>query len=93
LDAARRRSSIWEDVNGSLERRVDFTDALFIYYRDSLAFLNPVIWFSEITLQLLAEGKVQVDYLIQSQYDLSEGLAAFEWAQQRGVLKVLLAMS
>jgi threonine dehydrogenase-like Zn-dependent dehydrogenase len=43
-------------------------------------------------LQLLAEGKVQVDYLIQAQYDLSEGLAAFALAQQKGVLKVLLAM-
>ncbi len=43
-------------------------------------------------LQLLAENKVDVQPLIQACYPLSEGIAAFEHAQQRGVLKVLLAM-
>ncbi|HIK09202.1 MAG TPA: alcohol dehydrogenase catalytic domain-containing protein [Oscillatoriaceae cyanobacterium M33_DOE_052] len=43
-------------------------------------------------LQLLAENKVDVVPLIQACYPLREGLAAFEHAQQRGVLKVLLAM-
>ena len=41
-------------------------------------------------LELLAQGKVNVKPLIQAHYPLSEGLAAFEQAQQRGVLKVLL---
>jgi len=43
-------------------------------------------------LQLLAEGKVDVEELIQARYPLSEGLTAFEHAQRRGVLKVLLDM-
>lgn len=47
----------------------------------------------EPALQLLAEGKVQVEHLIQAKYNLSEGLAAFEQAQKRGVLKVLLEVS
>lgn len=41
-------------------------------------------------LDLLAAGKVDVQPLIQARYPLSEGLAAFNHAQQRGVLKVLL---
>jgi threonine dehydrogenase-like Zn-dependent dehydrogenase len=44
-------------------------------------------------LQLLAEKRVDVSSLIQARYPLSEGLAAFERAQGRGVLKVLLEMS
>ncbi|MBW4576661.1 MAG: alcohol dehydrogenase catalytic domain-containing protein [Aphanothece sp. CMT-3BRIN-NPC111] len=41
-------------------------------------------------LQLLAEGRVDVEPLIHARYPLGEGLAAFERAQRRGVLKVLL---
>lgn len=41
-------------------------------------------------LQLLATGKVDVQPLIQAAYPLIEGLAAFEHAQRRGVLKILL---
>jgi len=41
-------------------------------------------------LDLLATGKVDVQPLIQARYPLSEGLAAFNHAQQRGALKVLL---
>ena len=41
-------------------------------------------------LQLLAENRVDVEPLIHARYSLSEGLAAFDRAQKRGVLKVLL---
>lgn len=41
-------------------------------------------------LQLLAEQRVSVERLIQARYPLEEGLAAFQRAQQPGVLKVLL---
>ncbi|MEA5502217.1 alcohol dehydrogenase catalytic domain-containing protein [Halotia wernerae UHCC 0503] len=44
-------------------------------------------------LQLLATGKVDVKPLIHSCYPLTEGIAAFELAQRRGVLKVLLEMN
>ncbi|NEP13525.1 MAG: alcohol dehydrogenase catalytic domain-containing protein [Symploca sp. SIO2C1] len=44
-------------------------------------------------LQLLAEGRVEVERLIAARYPLSEGLRAFDHAQHRGVLKVLLEMS
>lgn len=44
-------------------------------------------------LQLLAAGQVDVQPLIHARYHLSEGLAAFEYAQSRGVLKVLLEIS
>jgi len=43
-------------------------------------------------LELLATGKVDVEPLIHSQYPLTQGLLAFEEAQRRGVLKVLLEM-
>ena len=43
-------------------------------------------------LRLLAEGRVQVESLIHARYGLADGLAAFERAQQRGTLKVLLTM-
>jgi threonine dehydrogenase-like Zn-dependent dehydrogenase len=43
-------------------------------------------------LELLAAGKVDVQPLIHAHYPLSQGLAAFEHAQSRGVLKVLLEM-
>ena len=46
----------------------------------------------EPALNLLAQNKVDVKYLIQAHYPLHEGLAAFNHAQQRGVLKVLLKM-
>jgi threonine dehydrogenase-like Zn-dependent dehydrogenase len=41
-------------------------------------------------LHLLATEKVDVQPLIHAHYPLSEGLVAFELAQRRGVLKVLL---
>jgi threonine dehydrogenase-like Zn-dependent dehydrogenase len=44
-------------------------------------------------LQLLAGGSVAVEPLIQACYPLAEGLAAFDYAQQPGVLKVLLEVS
>lgn len=43
-------------------------------------------------LELLATQRVNVTPLIQARYPLSEGLAAFNHAQQRGVLKVLVTM-
>jgi threonine dehydrogenase-like Zn-dependent dehydrogenase len=43
-------------------------------------------------LALLARGAVDVQSLVQAEYPLSDGLAAFDHAQQRGTLKVLLAM-
>ncbi|OUC11807.1 MAG: alcohol dehydrogenase [Alkalinema sp. CACIAM 70d] len=43
-------------------------------------------------LALLAQGKVDVTPLIQARYPLSQGLAAFDQAQQKGILKVLLEM-
>ncbi|QSV74145.1 MAG: alcohol dehydrogenase catalytic domain-containing protein [Aphanizomenon flos-aquae KM1D3_PB] len=43
-------------------------------------------------LELLATGKVDVQYLIDSSYPLSQGLEAFEKAKTKGVLKVLLEM-
>jgi len=43
-------------------------------------------------LDLLSQGKVDVTSLIETCYPLSEGLAAFAHAQQRGTLKVLLNM-
>ncbi|WP_353933103.1 alcohol dehydrogenase catalytic domain-containing protein [Okeanomitos corallinicola TIOX110] len=44
-------------------------------------------------LELLATNQVDVTPLINSYYSLSEGLAAFEKAQTKGVLKVLLDMN
>jgi threonine dehydrogenase-like Zn-dependent dehydrogenase len=44
-------------------------------------------------LELLATEKVDVQYLIDSSYPLSQGLEAFEKAKTKGVLKVLLEMS
>jgi len=41
-------------------------------------------------IALLSQGKIQVSHLIQHRYPLSQGLAAFAQAQQRGSLKVLL---
>jgi threonine dehydrogenase-like Zn-dependent dehydrogenase len=43
-------------------------------------------------LDLLARGAVDVQPLVQAEYPLRDGLAAFTQAQQRGTLKVLLAM-
>lgn len=43
-------------------------------------------------LELLAKAKVDVEPLIHAQYPLSKGLSAFEAAQGRGVLKVLLTV-
>jgi threonine dehydrogenase-like Zn-dependent dehydrogenase len=43
-------------------------------------------------LKLLAEEKIDVKPLINASFPLSEGLAAFEYAQTRGVMKVLLEM-
>jgi threonine dehydrogenase-like Zn-dependent dehydrogenase len=44
-------------------------------------------------LQLLAHAQVDVMPLIQARYSLGDGLAAFEKARQRGVLKVIVEMS
>lgn len=44
-------------------------------------------------LELLANAKVDVEPLIHAHYPLSQGLSAFEEAQRRGVLKVLLDIS
>lgn len=44
-------------------------------------------------LNLLASGQVDVEPLIHARYPLNEGLAAFERASTKGVLKVLLDMS
>ncbi|EAW35563.1 alcohol dehydrogenase catalytic domain-containing protein [Lyngbya sp. PCC 8106] len=44
-------------------------------------------------LELLAENKIDVESLIQARYPLSEGVEAFNHAQQKGVMKVLLEMS
>jgi threonine dehydrogenase-like Zn-dependent dehydrogenase len=44
-------------------------------------------------LELLAQGKVDVTSLIHAKYSLAEGLTAFEKAQTKGVLKVLLEIS
>ena len=44
-------------------------------------------------LDLLASDRVDVSSLIEKHYPLEEGLAAFNHAQQRGVLKVLLKMN
>ena len=44
-------------------------------------------------LDLLTRGQVDVSSLIERNYPLEQGLAAFNHAQQRGVLKVLLKMN
>ena len=41
-------------------------------------------------LQLISQEEVDVKYLIQSHYPLDEAIAAFDRAQERGILKVLL---
>jgi threonine dehydrogenase-like Zn-dependent dehydrogenase len=41
-------------------------------------------------IELLAAGRVNVDYLIQGRYGLGDGLAAFDRAMQRGTMKILL---
>jgi len=43
-------------------------------------------------LELLAQERVNVEPLVQACYALDQGLEAFEVAQQRGSLKILLAM-
>jgi threonine dehydrogenase-like Zn-dependent dehydrogenase len=44
-------------------------------------------------LELLAQGKINVEPLIQARFPLDDGLSAFEHAQTRGVMKVLLEMN
>lgn len=44
-------------------------------------------------LQVLWENKINVQPLIQARYPLKEAIAAFQHAQTRGVLKVLLDIS
>ncbi|MBD2445871.1 alcohol dehydrogenase catalytic domain-containing protein [Nostoc sp. FACHB-152] len=44
-------------------------------------------------LELLAQEKVDVKPLIHAHYSLTDGISAFEEAQRRGVLKVLLDVS
>jgi threonine dehydrogenase-like Zn-dependent dehydrogenase len=44
-------------------------------------------------LDLLKTGQVDVQPLIQARYSLDDGIEAFQHAQQRGMLKVLLEIS
>ncbi len=44
-------------------------------------------------VQLLADGRVDVDPLVHARYPLRDALAAFEHAQRPGVLKVLLEIT
>ncbi|MGK7932981.1 MAG: alcohol dehydrogenase catalytic domain-containing protein [Microcystaceae cyanobacterium] len=44
-------------------------------------------------IEVLAEEKIKIDSLIQGRYPLHEGLKAFEKAQTRGTLKILLEIS
>ncbi|MFB2973596.1 alcohol dehydrogenase catalytic domain-containing protein [Aerosakkonema sp. BLCC-F183] len=44
-------------------------------------------------LAALSQNKVNVKYLIQERYGLQDAIAAFDRAQQRGILKVLLEIS
>ncbi len=44
-------------------------------------------------LELLSQNKVDVKYLIQDSYALENAIAAFDRAQERGVLKILLEIS
>lgn len=46
----------------------------------------------EPAIELLAQNQVNVKSLIDSRYPLEDGLAAFDRAQTKGVLKVLLEM-
>ncbi len=46
----------------------------------------------EAALRLLQNGAVDVEALIDGCYSLSDGLAAFQQAAQKGVLKILLEM-
>jgi threonine dehydrogenase-like Zn-dependent dehydrogenase len=46
-----------------------------------------------LALGLLGTKQVDVESLIHGHYSLNEGLAAFEKAQTKGVLKVLLEMN
>ena len=41
-------------------------------------------------VEILAKGSIEVRSLIEKQYPLRDGLAAFEHARQRGTLKVTL---
>jgi threonine dehydrogenase-like Zn-dependent dehydrogenase len=41
-------------------------------------------------LALLATGKINIEPLIHARYPLADGLSAFDHAQQRGVLKIIL---
>lgn len=71
-------------------------------YADRLTFDASSLVVDEITLigsrcgpfpqalQLLSQEKLDVNYLIQTRYPLDEAIAAFDRAQERGVLKVLL---
>ncbi|MBX7169554.1 MAG: alcohol dehydrogenase catalytic domain-containing protein [Pyrinomonadaceae bacterium] len=43
-------------------------------------------------LELLRDGKVDVDSFISEEFNLNDGVAAVEKAQQKGVMKVLLKM-
>jgi threonine dehydrogenase-like Zn-dependent dehydrogenase len=44
-------------------------------------------------IELLAQGKINVEPLIQARFPLADGLSAFERAQTRGTMKVLLEIS
>ena len=44
----------------------------------------------EPALELLAANKLNLEPMISASYHLSEGIAAFNHAQRRGILKVLI---
>ncbi len=45
-----------------------------------------------LALEVLEKGQIDVSYLIQGRYNLDEGIIAFNHAQKKGVLKILLDM-
>lgn len=46
----------------------------------------------EPALQMLADGKIDVSSLISEEFSLADGVRAMDAAQEKGVMKVLLAM-
>ncbi|CAN5343621.1 hypothetical protein BH10ACI1_BH10ACI1_33210 [soil metagenome] len=44
-------------------------------------------------LELLREKKIDVESLIDKEFSLSKGIEALKFAQQKGILKVLLSMA
>lgn len=44
-------------------------------------------------LEVISQDKININYLIQERYELEDAIAAFDRAQQKGMLKVLLEIS